>query len=128
MLAHLGRWGARSPAPAADRLSVDSQVLALPALFDRERAPGFSGTFGLRLGDDSFVVRVKEGRFAGVERGEALDADATLATDLPTFQALLWGGVRPAEARRSESAVIEGNSRALTRFLGLFPVPEPASG
>lgn len=125
MLAQLGAWGARSPTPPAGPMSVDSHVLALPALFDSEAAEGFGGTFGLRFGQDSFEVRVGDGQLE-LARGEADDADAVLTTDLHTFRALLWEGLRPAEAKSSGAAEIEGDVKALARFLRLFPAPTPA--
>lgn len=125
MLAQLGAWGARSPVPPAGPMSVDSHVLALPALFDAKAAAGFGGTFGLRFGKDRFAVTVGNGSIE-LERGEATDPDAVLTTGLATFRALLWEGLRPAEAKSSGDAAIEGDTRALGRFLRLFPAPVPA--
>lgn len=104
-------------------MSVDSHILALPALFDAEAAAEFSGSFELRFGEDRFRVRVEGGRLE-LARGPADDPDATLDTDLATLRALLWEGRRPRGAARSGDARVEGDVKALERFLGLFPPPE----
>ena len=60
----LGRWGSRAPFPPGDAaLGVDSLVLALKTLYDPGRADGLLGSsFELRLGDQRFEARPKEGR------------------------------------------------------------------
>ena len=126
VLAGLGRWGARSPAPAAERMSVDSQVLALPALFDGRAAAGFCGTFGLTLDGDELTVGVEDGQIT-LERGAPDDPDGTLTTDPATFRALLWDGLRLRSAARAGDAEVEGDLEALERLLGLFPLPEPVA-
>ena len=46
-------------------------------------------------------------------------------TEPATLATLLWHGRRLSEALRSGDVEIEGSRPALTRFLGLFPLPEP---
>jgi hypothetical protein len=58
-------------------------------------------------------------------RGAAERPDATIDTDPATLATVLWHGRRLTEAVRSSEIEIEGSRPAVTRFLGLFPVPEP---
>jgi DNA-binding HxlR family transcriptional regulator len=119
----LGRWGSTAPAPPGDaRLGVDSLVLALKTLFDPAAADGFDGTFELRVGEQHFWVRVADGRL-DLGRGDAEQPVAAIAADPGTFAALLWQGLPLSAARRSGELHIEGSVAAVTRFLGLFPLP-----
>jgi putative sterol carrier protein len=79
----------------------------------------------LRLGDERFRVEVADGQIEA-ERGEAAAPDAVLATAPATFIDLLHGVRKLSEATRCGDAVVEGDRRVLTRFLRLFPLPEPA--
>jgi putative sterol carrier protein len=122
----LGRWGSRSPAhPRDGELGVDSLILALKADFDPAAAEGQSGRYELRLGEDHFRVEVADGRI-DIARGDCDRPDATLEASAGTLQGLLFEGRRVSEALRSGDLEIEGDRSAVERFLGLFPVPEPA--
>jgi DNA-binding HxlR family transcriptional regulator len=127
VVTHLGRWGSRSPTMPfdADR-SADSLVLSLRALFDRQAAQGFSATIALRLGEHHFSVEVDDGQLELV-RGESTQATATLDTDLHTLAALLYGGRPLDDAMRTGDLTVDGEAAVVMRFLGLFPLPEPAS-
>jgi DNA-binding HxlR family transcriptional regulator len=128
VLIELGRWGARAPFPSAEaELGVDSSILALRTLFDPAAADGLSASYELRLGEQSFHARVADRRFE-VVRGAAPEPDATIETDPGTLAALLWHEHPLAEALSSEQVKIGGSRRAVTRFLGLFPLPEPTAG
>jgi DNA-binding HxlR family transcriptional regulator len=119
----LGRWGSTAPGPPGDaRLGVDSFVLALKTLYDPAAADGFDGTFELRVGEQHFWVRVADGRL-DLGRGDAEQPVAAIAADPETFAALLWQGLPLSAARRSGEVQIEGTVAAVTRFLGLFPLP-----
>ena len=48
---------------------------------------------------------------------------ATIETDPGTLASILWHGRKLAEARRAGEVAIEGDRGAVTRFLGLFPLP-----
>jgi DNA-binding HxlR family transcriptional regulator/putative sterol carrier protein len=120
----LGRWGARSPyLPAEAGMSTDAQVLALRTVFDSAAARGLDASFELRLDGDRFHATVSDGRFE-IARGEADEPDAVIEADQPSLAAVLWGGRRLAEARRSGGVRVEGSAKAAERFLGLFnPAP-----
>jgi DNA-binding HxlR family transcriptional regulator len=124
----LGHWGARSPTPPNDApiVSADSIILALPARFDSHAAHGLRASYELRLGEDHFRIDVADDRIQ-VARGSADQPDATIDTDPDTINAVLWGDQSLADAQRSGTITIEGNTTAVERFLRLFPMPEPAA-
>ena len=125
----LGRWAARSPTglPSdAPIRSADSVILALRARFDPRAADGLRAGYELRLGDDRFSILVGDDQLE-VARGEAPHADATIDTDNDTIAAVLWGGQSLADARRSGTMTITGDTTAVERFVQLFPMPEPAA-
>jgi DNA-binding HxlR family transcriptional regulator len=123
----LGRWGSRSPAhPRDGALGEDSIVLALKAEFDPDAAKRLSASYELRLGENHFRVEVADGRIE-VGRGIAAKPDAIITTDPGTLASLLWNGRQLADALRSGDIRIAGSQTMVTRFLGLFPLPEPAT-
>ena len=127
VITQLGRWGARSPLRPHDAgLSVDSLILSFRTMFDRRAAEGLRASYELRLGEDRFRVVVDDGRLE-VVRGVAERLDTVIETDPATLAALVYEGRDLAEALHSGEVKIEGDESAVTRFLGLFPLPEPAA-
>jgi DNA-binding HxlR family transcriptional regulator len=119
----LGRFGSVAPFPPGDaQLGVDALVIALKSLFDPGAADGLRATYELRLGDDRFRLRVAD-RELDVARGTAEAADAIVESDPRTLANVLWHGRKAAEARRSGDMAVEGDQRAVTRLLDLFPLP-----
>jgi DNA-binding HxlR family transcriptional regulator len=118
----LGRWGSRSPShPRDGGLSPDALALALKTDFDPAAAEGLTATYELRLDEHRFRVAVADGRI-DVARGAADAPDATIETDTGALSGVIFNG-EPAAGLK-----IDGDAEAVRRFLGLFPVPEPASG
>src|SRR5215210_2008342 len=127
VIVRLGRWGARSPSKPRDaELGVDSLILSFRTMFDPRTADGLEASYELRLGEDRFRAVVADGRFE-IVRGAADRPDATIETDAGTLAALVYYGRQLAEALRSGDLKIEGDESAVERFLGLFPLPEPAA-
>jgi DNA-binding HxlR family transcriptional regulator/putative sterol carrier protein len=123
----LGTWGAQAPSFGPEGLvSVDSIALAFRALFDPAAADGLDACFALRLGDSRFQVRIAGGTIE-VERGEAPGADATIETEGSTLRDVLWGGRDLADALKAGDVRIEGDRRAASRFVRLFPQPQPVA-
>jgi DNA-binding HxlR family transcriptional regulator len=123
----LGRWGSRAPFPPGDaKLGVDSTILALKTLFDPAAARGLTASYELCLGEHRFPLRVAGGRL-DVARGSAERPDAIIETDPGTLSTVLWHGRRLTDAERSGDIKIEGSRPAVTRFLALFPLPEPVT-
>jgi DNA-binding HxlR family transcriptional regulator len=127
VIMQLGRWGARSPLRPRDAgMSIDALILALRTMFDPDAAGDLDAHIELRLGEDRFSAAVHEGRFE-LDRGSADGPDASIETDPATLAALIFEGRPMSEALRCGAVAIEGDQRVLTRFLRLFPLPEPAS-
>jgi DNA-binding HxlR family transcriptional regulator len=123
----LGTWALRSPTfPADAPVGTDSVILALGTFFDADAAGALNARYELRLGENAFNVRIAD-RGIEVDRGPGDDPDAILATDAATLSALIWNGRELADALRAGDITIEGDQRAVTRFLGLFPRPQPAA-
>jgi len=123
----LGRWGARSPSKPHDaELGVDSLILSFRTMYDPRAAEGLGASYELRLGEDRFRAVVSDGHFE-IARGNADRPDATIETDPATLAALVYDGRQLAEALRSGDIEIEGDESAVTRFFGLFALPEPAT-
>jgi DNA-binding HxlR family transcriptional regulator len=126
----LGRFGSVAPFPPGDaEIGVDAVVIALKSLFAPGAADGVSASYELRLGEQRFRVRVADGRI-DVVRGSAQAPDAIIETDPGTLATVLWHGRKLDEARRGGDLAITGDRRAVTRFVGLFPLPkaDAASG
>jgi putative sterol carrier protein len=105
--------------------SVDSLALSVRALFDPHAAAGLTTAIALRLGEDRFSARITDGRLE-FTRGDVEAPDAIMDTDPHTLAALLHGGRSLADALRAGDITIDGRRASVTRFLGLFPLPEPA--
>jgi len=119
----LGRFGSVAPFPPGDaQLGIDALVIALKSLFEPGAADGLRATYELRLGEQRFRLRVADGRF-DVARGDAEAPDAVLETDPATLANVLWHGRKAAEARRAGDMLVDGDQGAVTRLLGLFPLP-----
>jgi len=127
VIIRLGRWGARSPSKPKDAaLGVDSLVLSFRTMFDPRAAAGLDATYDLRFGEDRFHAEVGGGSFE-IERGDAQEPDAIIETDAGTLAGLVYEGCPLAGTLGSGEIKIEGDVEAVERFLGLFPLPEPAA-
>src|SRR5215204_77674 len=127
VIIRLGRWGARSPSKPRDAaLGIDSLILTFRTMFDPRAADGLRASYQLRLGEDSFHAEVADGGFE-VVRGVAERPDAIIEVNPGTLAALVYDGRQLTEALRSGDLKIEGDEAAVARFLGLFPLPEPAA-
>ena len=119
----LGRFGSVAPFPPGEaQIGVDAVVIALKSLFAAGAADGLSASYELRLGEQSFRIDVADGRIEAV-RGSAEAPEATIETDPGTLASILWHGRKLEEARRSGDIAIAGDRKAVTRFVGLFPLP-----
>ena len=119
----LGRWAARSPAhdPTLP-LSGASLMLSFRTMFDAERAGGLGARIGFRIGAETYVATIAEGRIVN-GRGEAAGTDALFAGSATAIAAAVYGGV-PIEVLESEGALkIEGDRALAERFVTLFPLP-----
>ena len=126
VIVRLGRWGARSPSKPRDAaLGVDSLVLSMRTMFDPVAAEGLMMSCELMCGEDRFRAVVDGGRFE-ISRGGADGPDVIVEADSDTLAGLIYAGRPLAEAVESGELEVEGDRAAFERFLGLFPLPEPA--
>jgi DNA-binding HxlR family transcriptional regulator/putative sterol carrier protein len=127
VITRLGSWGARSPLPpSGTRIGVDSIALALRSLFDPERAGDLSAVYELRVDGTRFRVTVGGGEIE-LARGAAAAPDLTIEGEPDDLAALITGQVELDSALDSGAIRIEGGRREATRFLRLFPMPEPCA-
>jgi DNA-binding HxlR family transcriptional regulator len=118
----LGVWALRSPSfPREAPVGTDSVILALATFFDAGAAGDLSAVIELRLGENTFHVRVADGKI-DVDRGAVADPDAIIETDPTTLSAVIWNG-----RELGDDIGIDGDPRVVERFLALFPRPEPAT-
>jgi DNA-binding HxlR family transcriptional regulator len=125
VLFHLARWGSRGAMTSANDLSADALMFALRTSLDPEAAEGLRAVYGIRLGADRFRAAVDAGRLE-LTRGDAQDADAVLDTDARTLRDLVFTGRSLTEAVREGAVRLDGDERAVARFVTLFPRPTPA--
>jgi DNA-binding HxlR family transcriptional regulator/putative sterol carrier protein len=121
----LGRWGSRSASRPDGDLSVDALMIALKTTFDPDAAQGLRATYELRLGEDHFQIAVADGSIE-LSRGGARCADAVITTDAGTLRRLVFGNQPLDEAIGTGRVTIEGDRRAVERFVSFFPRPKPA--
>jgi DNA-binding HxlR family transcriptional regulator len=124
----LGRWGARSASrPREAELGVDSLILSFRTMFDAQAAQGLRASYELRLGEDRFHALVADGRLEVARGGAQERPDAIIEADAAMLAAVVYGGRRLEEALRAGDIEIKGDESAVERFVGLFPLPEPAA-
>ena len=113
----LGRWAARSPGhdPTLP-LSGVSLMLSFGTMFDSDKAKKFDARIGFRLGPDSYLARIRKGRFK-VVRGEAGAGDALFTASPTAIAAVVYGGAP------IDSLLVEGDRQLAERFVRLFPLP-----
>ena len=122
----LGRWGARAPGPPDNAgMSFDAHILSFTTLFDPVLAGDLQASIDLRFGEDRFRAEVAAGRFE-IARGEATAPDATIEADVGTLLGVAHARASLDEALDAGEVRISGDEQVARRFLGLFPLPEPA--
>ena len=119
----LGRWAARSPEhdPSLP-LSAVSLFLSFRTMFDLARAQGIDARIGFRIGAETFVVRLAEGRIE-VARDSLEQADVVFTGTAPAIAAAVYGG-QPLGALEAAGVLsVEGDHALAARFVSLFPLP-----
>jgi DNA-binding HxlR family transcriptional regulator len=118
----LARWGARTLGPPGkgDELAQDWGLDAFAALLDREAARGVTGTYVLRLPDETYSVQLVDGRLqvaAGATDDPALDAELSMET----LYGLASGGLEPRVAiDKGLVRLTVGTPEILERFFSIF--------
>jgi DNA-binding HxlR family transcriptional regulator len=123
----LGVWGSRLPLPGPDAtMSYDAHILSFRTLFQPALAEGFDTRVELRLGERTFRATIADGQLTLVE-GTLDEPEAVITSDHSTALAVAHGRASLAEAAAAEALTITGDRETAVRFLGLFPLPEPAA-
>jgi DNA-binding HxlR family transcriptional regulator len=123
----LGTWGSRLPLPGPDAtMSFDAHILSFRTLFDPARADGLEARVLLRFGERDFRAVVSGGRFE-IVAGSLDDPDAVITSDHGTALAVAHGRASLDDAEAAGALTITGDRDKAVRFLGLFPLPEPAA-
>jgi DNA-binding HxlR family transcriptional regulator len=113
----LGRWAARSPMHDPSMpISATSIMLSLKTMLDEKRAKGFAARVGFRLGEETFLGRIRKGRFK-VRREDPAGADLIFTGTPPGLAAVIYGGAP------LETIGVEGDMGLARRFVTLFPLP-----
>jgi DNA-binding HxlR family transcriptional regulator len=120
----LGRWACRSPTmqPGMPMSNV-SVILSMRTMIDRSAIGDMDATIGLRFGEESFRLILKDGDFTA-DRGEANGADVIFSGDPNAFAAVVYGG--QSFDAMAHALTIEGDRALAERFTRLFPLPPKA--
>jgi DNA-binding HxlR family transcriptional regulator len=124
----LGRWAARSPAhdPTLP-FSAASFLLSLRTMLDPLRAENVDARIGFRLGAETFVGHLVDGRIE-IVNGEVEGADLVFTGPPPVLAAAIYGG-QTLEALESGGALrIAGDRGLAERFVTFFPLPPKTAG
>jgi DNA-binding HxlR family transcriptional regulator len=120
----LGRWATRSPQhdPSLP-LSTVSLLLSFRTMLDPARARGIKAQIGFRIGTETFLVRLANGRIE-VVRGALDQAEVVFITGTaPAIAAAVYGG-QPLDALAAAGALsLKGNRALAEQFVTLFPLP-----
>ena len=118
----LARWGARSLGPPGpkDEFYPDWGLNAFPALFDPQAAQGLTETYVLRVDDDTYTVRLENGRLT-LDVGAVDDANLDAEMDQRTFFGLVSGELAPQDALAAGNLKIAaGDVKTLERVFRVF--------
>src|SRR3954462_10429014 len=121
----LGRWAARSPAhdPTLP-FSAASLVLSLRTMLDPGRAKGVDARIGFRLGEESFLAHLSEGRIE-IASSHLDGEDVTLTGAPPVIAGAIYAG-QMAALEAAGALNIDGNRQLAEWFITLFPLPPKA--
>ncbi|HEV8570905.1 MAG TPA: helix-turn-helix domain-containing protein [Actinoplanes sp.] len=116
-LLHLSAWGSRTPLASNADLSVDALALAMKTTFDPAAAGDLRIRCELRLDGDRLSLVVAGGRLS-LARGGVDDPDAIVDATAAAFRSAIFGN--------GDVNVVQGDRRAVSRLLKVFPRPTPA--
>lgn len=119
----LGRWAARSPSHDPSMpLSAVSLLLSFRTMFDPTRVEGLEMKAGLRMGGESYLLRVAGGSVEA-ERGDIASADFTFTGPATAIAGAVYGGVPLSALKAGGALKVEGNHKLAEKFVTLFPLP-----
>lgn len=119
----MGRWALRSPAhdPSLPFSRV-SLLLALRMLLLPEKAAGWTGRIGFRLGEETYRVTIADGALA-IDRGTLAGAEAVYIGEPNDFLPVLFGTMPLAMALSDGRFAVEGDLARAADFATLFLLP-----
>ena len=122
----LGRWAARSPAhdPTLP-FSAASLLLSLRTMLDAPRAEGIDARIGFRLGEETFIGHLADGRIE-LARGTLDDAEVIFTGAPPVLAAAIYGGQALGALEQAGALRVQGDRTLAERFVTLFPLPPKA--
>jgi hypothetical protein len=119
-LSELGRWGARrigQPRPS-QTFRPAWAMFPLSYMADREAAAGVRETYEFRVGDDTFVLEVDDGRVSP-RVGTSSHPDLVLTMSGETLLDLLGEQLDPVAALQSGQVEFDGEPAALANCLAI---------
>jgi len=119
----LGRWAARSPHhdPTLP-FSAVSLMLSFRTMLDPERAAGIDARIGFRIGEETYLAHLAEGRI-DIRRGPMDGADLIVTGPAPVVAAAVYAGIPLSALEAKGELGIEGDRALAERFVTLFPLP-----
>ncbi len=119
----MGRWALRSPRhdPALPFSRV-SLMLALRMLLLPDKAAGWAGRIGFRLGEETYRVTVGDGALA-IDRGTLADTEAVFVGEPNDFLPVLFGVMPLPMALAEGRFAVEGDLGRAAAFATLFLLP-----
>ena len=119
----LGRWATRSPLhdPSLP-LSATSLMLSFRTMFDAGRAGDLKAAVGFRLGAETYLVRIEDGRLTA-ERGDPAQGRVVFTGTPPAVAGVVYGGAPIADMEAQGALTVEGDRELAARFTTLFPLP-----
>jgi DNA-binding HxlR family transcriptional regulator len=122
----MGRWAVKSPGHDPTRpFSAVSLMLSFRTMLDLSRADGLRARIGFRVGEQSFVLTIADGKVE-LGRGDASGADLVFTGTTGAIGAAAYGGVPLAELEAQGELAVEGDRKLADRFVTLFPLPPKA--
>ena len=121
----LGRWAARSPLhdPTLP-ISGTSLMLSFRTMFDPARASDLAATIGFRIGAETFVARIGQGRL-DARRGDPAAADAVFTGPGAAIAGFVYG--KAPLPSLAPTLRVEGDPAAAARFADCFVLPAKAA-
>ena len=121
LIAHLGRWAARSPwHDPTLQMSHVSVIMSLQTLISPELAKDFDARIGFQFGDTGYVATVRDGRL-DVQRMAPENCQVVFTGSPSDIAAVIHGGAP------FEMIEVEGDMALARRFVKLFPLPPKAA-
>jgi DNA-binding HxlR family transcriptional regulator len=122
----MGRWAVKSPGHDPTRpFSAVSLMLSFRTMMDLERTRNLRGRIGFRIGEQTFVLGINEGR-VDLSRGEIEGVDLVFAGGTEALGAAAYGGAPLRDLEAAGELSIVGDRKLAERFVTLFPMPAKA--